>query len=296
MMKKLVSLLLILCLLLPAAALADTRATLNQRISTRSGPGTHYTEPGSFLKAGDVVTVRTRVWDDRNEIWWVQVEFSYKGEKIRAYTGSWRMNVNLNQVPIEQPLRSCTVIYDADAFAGPWYMGFMPWPDTIYAGTSATLYEVEDGYAHIECWNSRRQQMWRAWVPLYTLDCGYLYSSSDVTYPSNYGSSGSSYNGGYSGGSTSTGDDYSFVYGGATTSDQTFPIGEECRIQAVSGNARSGPGQEYELVTVVYRGDYYKIYDVQMASNGRNWYKIRVNGQYCWVSSGIVTIDGVMYY
>lgn len=295
MMKKLVSLLLVLCLLLPAAAMADTRATLNQRISTRTGPGTSYTEPGSFLKKGDVVTVRTKTWDSRNEIWWVQVEFTYQNTKIRAYTGSWRMSVNLNSVPEEYPLGSCTVTQTANAYAGPGY-GYKAWTDKVYSGTSATLYEVDSGYAHIECWNSQRQSWWRCWVPLYTLDCGYYYSDWDVTYPSDsnggyYGGYDDGYNSGYS-----SDDDYSFVYGGSTSGYQPFPVGETCRIQAVSGNARSGPGQEYELVTVVYRGDYYEIYAVQMASNGRNWYKIRVNGQYCWVSSGIVTIDGVMYY
>ena len=83
-MKKLTALMLTLCLLLPcAAALADSAiGRLNQQIATRSGPGTEYFEPGSFLRKGDYVTVHTKVWDSVNEIWWVQVEFTEGGWAI----------------------------------------------------------------------------------------------------------------------------------------------------------------------------------------------------------------------
>jgi len=44
------------------------------RLSTRSGPGTLYSDTGSFNNMKNVwVEVSHRAWDSRNEIWWVRV-------------------------------------------------------------------------------------------------------------------------------------------------------------------------------------------------------------------------------
>ena len=56
-------------------------AVLNSRLSTRTGPGTQYDEPGSFLKAGSEVTVLSKAYDTRNEIWWLQVSFREAGRE-----------------------------------------------------------------------------------------------------------------------------------------------------------------------------------------------------------------------
>ena len=56
---------------------AYVNATLNSRLATRTGPSTTYDEPGSFFSAGHNVTVLSRAYDTRNNIWWVQVEFIY---------------------------------------------------------------------------------------------------------------------------------------------------------------------------------------------------------------------------
>lgn len=265
-MKKLTALLLALCLMLAAsAALADTASgRLNQKIATRTGPGTSYFEPGTFLTAGDYVTVHTKVWDSRNEIYWVQVEFTSRGEKYRAYTGSWRMNVNLSNVPQERALGTVQVTSDADVFAGPGWE-YVMWNDTVYRGTVATLYEVENGYGLIECWNRNQGQYWRVWAPLYCLSCSGQYSSWDDTYPS-YGGN----NNGYS----------SKNYG-------SWPVGQICVITASGGNARSGAGTQYTSVGYVENGDRYTVLDTEKAWNGVTWYKINVNGRYGWISSGL---------
>ena len=94
---------------------ADVTGTLNQRLSTRTGPSTKYDEPGTFLRAGDRVTVLSKAWDDVNEIWWLQVEFRSGGEKYRAYTGLKRFSdVNINSIPEEYPLGSCTIGYEME--------------------------------------------------------------------------------------------------------------------------------------------------------------------------------------
>lgn len=277
MMKKLTALLLALGLLLgTTTALADTAwARLNQKIATRTGPGTHYTEPGSFLSQGDYVTVHTRVWDSRNDIWWVQVEFTSGGYRYRAYTGSWRMSVDLAQVPQERSLGTVRVTANTNVYAGPGW-DYKMWDNIVSSGTNATLLEVENGYGHIECWNSAKGRYWRVWAPLRSLSCYGQYSSYDDTYPSCGGSSGDdSYHDNYNGGYTSG------IY------DGSWPVGKVCVITSTSGNVRSGAGTSYRGVGYVNRGECYTILDTDVASNGVTWYQIYVDGRYGWISSGL---------
>lgn len=268
MMKKLTALFLALLMMCSVvSALADTAyGVLKQRIATRSGPGTNYFEPGSFLASGDVVTVHTKVWDSRNEIWWVQVDFYAGGERYRAYTGSWRMNVDLSRVPQERTLGAVRVLQDADVFAGPGW-DYVMWNDTVYGGTTGTLLEVEGGYGLVECWNSRRNQMWRVWIDLDQLSCRNQYSSWDDTYPN-------------VGGSYSSGSQNSW-------SSSVWPEGQVCRITANSGNARTGAGAQYSSVDTVWYGECYTILDTAVASNGVTWYKINLGSRYGWISSGL---------
>lgn len=285
MMKKLTAMLLILCMLLPLAANAEVWATLNQKMATRTGPGTKYTEPGTYFSSGKQVLVRSKVWDASNRIWWVQVEFtpSYGGDRIRAYTGAKRMNVDLSRVPEEYALQSCRVIEDADAFAGPWYDGFMPWSDTIYAGTTATLLEVENGFAHIECWNSWRGSMWRGWVKLSTLSCSNNYSHYGYY---GFADDNPSY-GYYEPQETKSPSTYYGSTGG-------YPVGWTCTIISSSAHARSGPGTQYDTAAYVHRGERYQILECTTGNTGKDWYKIYVGNAYqtyAWISSGLCTVD-----
>lgn len=258
-MKKLIAILLTLCLLTGSCAMADAAfGQLRQPIATRSGPGTEYFEPGTFLSRGDYVTVHTKVWDAVNEIWWVQVEFTEYGETYRAYTGAWRMSVDLRSVPEEVPLTTCTVIRDADVFAGPGW-DYVMWNDTVWRGTSATLLEVENGYGLIECWNDSWRQMWRVWAPLSCLNCWDWFTSHDDTYP-------------LTGGSFNRG---------------SFPVGRTCWINVDNGNARTGAGTEYPIVDMVYCGESYTVLDTARAANGVTWYMIHTRNGYCWISSGL---------
>ncbi len=273
-MKKLIALMTALCMLFSCTiALADTASgRLKQRISTRTGPGTNYTEPGSFLSAGNYVTVHTKVWDSVNEIWWVQVEFTYRQDKIRAYTGSWRMNVNLANVPTERVLGTVKVINDADVFAGPG-LEYMLWNETVYRNTWVTLLEVENGYGLIECWNNGENRYWRVWARMQDLSCASQYSIWDDTYP-DYGSPNVEY----------VDNDYYYDDGGYHVEEPDFG---DCRITVNYGNVRSGAGAEYRNLGTVYNGETYYIYDTERASNGVTWYKIWFNGAYGWISSGL---------
>lgn len=72
-------------------------------------------------------------------------------------------------------------------------------------------------------------------------------------------------------------------------------IGETCYIFDDGNNVRSGPGTEYEKIGQVNSGASFKIYDYKICLTGkvpRDWYKIYFNGQYGWISSGIVELHG----
>ena len=79
-------------------ALASLTVTTNQKLATRTGPGTQYDEPGTFLYAGASVTAVARAWDSYNEIWWVQVDFAEGSSRYRVYTGLKRLNVNIQNL------------------------------------------------------------------------------------------------------------------------------------------------------------------------------------------------------
>ncbi len=111
-------------------------ATLLMKIATRTGPGTGYTEPGTFLQAGDRVSVISKIYDEVNEIWWVQVEFSYNHQWYRAYTGAQRMSVDLTLVPTECALADL----DSRDEARNYYEGSLRYgPGTDYALMDYTL-------------------------------------------------------------------------------------------------------------------------------------------------------------
>lgn len=271
-MKRLFAMVVLLVVLLSATASASVLARVNQPIATRTGPGTYYTEPGTFLQAGDVVKVHSRVWDEVNEIWWVQVEFKDGYNVIRAYTGAWRMDVNLNAVPIEYPLQECTVMYPADAYAAPRFQGGLLWNDDILRSTVATLYQVDDGHGLIECWNDREGMLWRVWVDLDVLDCGQYYGGGSFFESEEY------LNNFYR-------DKYSDI-----PERNAYPIGRQCTITTSSGHVRAGAGTQYATVAYVKEHQVYTILDKAPGNTGKDWYRIYVDGVYGWISSGLVQV------
>lgn len=66
-------------------------------------------------------------------------------------------------------------------------------------------------------------------------------------------------------------------------------VGRTFRITTSSGRARNGAGTEYAYVETVHYGETYTILDVAKAINGTDWFKLKVSGRECWVSSGLGT-------
>ncbi|MBQ4435519.1 MAG: hypothetical protein II879_05425 [Clostridia bacterium] len=64
-------------------------------------------------------------------------------------------------------------------------------------------------------------------------------------------------------------------------------VGRTFRITTSSGRGRTGAGTENAYIETVHYGETYTILDVDYASNGVAWFKIKVSGTECWVSSGL---------
>lgn len=255
------------------------QATLRQVIASRTGPSTSYTEPGSFLRAGDVVTVRTKVWDERNEIWWVQVEFAWRDQLLRVYTGAKRLNVDLSRVPEEYALGEGSVITYTDAYAGPDAWAYRRWDNGVPRNTAVTLYEVENGYAHVEYWDSASWQNRRVWVPLsatnfagYYDAWGYWGSADDEPTMS----------------ITPTQTRSPSTYYGDTAG---YPVGEWCQVIASSAHVREWADTDAPTVGYVKQDQWYEILGCTTGSTGKDWYQIYVDGEYGWISSGLVVLQ-----
>ncbi len=143
--------------------------TLSMKLATRTGPGTQYDEPGSFLSAGKQVTVLSKAYDQRNEIWWVQVEFTASGATYRAYTGVKRFTgLNLNQIPEEKVIGTCSLNQSITGYYGPGY-NYKAIGKKVPAGVSCKIYGYAYGggsdFIQIEFYDSNQGRSRRAWIP-----------------------------------------------------------------------------------------------------------------------------------
>ena len=182
-MKRFLCLFIIL-VCIASAALADPRyvpadggyvsyssvwATSNQRIATRTGPGTQYDEPGSFYQAGTTVKVVSKAYDSSNGIWWVQVELTYNGSLYWVYTGVKRFdNLDLSRVPEETVIGHCrTPNYSLTGLYAPSESAASIGA-SIPAGTECDIYGYAYGeysdFIQIEFYDSYRGCYRRAWV------------------------------------------------------------------------------------------------------------------------------------
>lgn len=145
------------------------QCTLNAKLATRTGPGTTYDEPGSFLSAGKTVTVLSKAYDKNNEIWWVQVEFSENGKTYWAYTGVKRIDgLNLSNVPEEIVIGTCTTTSSTSGSYCPNDQKKTADQKAIPAGASCKIYGYVDGdsgdYILIEFYDTNLKCNRRTWV------------------------------------------------------------------------------------------------------------------------------------
>lgn len=168
-MKRFAALLLCAVLLVSAVSaqaaslITGVQAQLKMRLATRTGPSTNYTELGTYFSEGDWVTAVSRAWDKRNSIWWVQVEYTYRNEKYRAYTGLKRLDMSLTAVPEDVSRGFFTVGRNAYAWNGPGEDYNMP-NLTVPAGTYGEVWGEEYGYVQFEYYDESRKLYRRVWL------------------------------------------------------------------------------------------------------------------------------------
>jgi len=153
-------------------------ASLKMRLSTRSGPGTEYDEPGTFFNNNwqkQTVTVMGKHWD--GNIWWVLVDFTNGKQAYRVWTGLKRVNVNLDAVPeilsIGQGTVSATETRRGPGgsyAAGP---RINHWQDVV-------AYGWENGYVEVEYWDNGI--VYRVWVPESTVSIDAYIPGTDGEY------------------------------------------------------------------------------------------------------------------
>ena len=75
-----------------------------QKLATRTGPGTSYSEGGTYNVKDQYIKILSRAWDKPNGIWWVKCEIPYHGEIRVLWTGWKRFDhsvTNLEDIPID---------------------------------------------------------------------------------------------------------------------------------------------------------------------------------------------------
>ena len=149
--------------------------TLTSRAATRSGPSTNFDEPGSFFSSGDEVKAISKAWDATNRLYWVQIEFQYRGEWYRAYTTDSRVNVELSFIPDEpalgDPLETRRMAEKTRVYFGPGTQYKMYTVSTLHADNPVDIYAIENGWVQIEYTDYGLDDMprRRGWVPLNTV-------------------------------------------------------------------------------------------------------------------------------
>ncbi len=139
--------------------------TLTGRMATRTGPGNEYDEPGSFFQAGAQVQAFSKVYDHENELYWVQVEWVYSGEKMRGYTTSTRLDINVHLLPDDADPVDARIVNRTPNYYGPG-ADYRAHTDTIYEGQHGRIYAWVNGYAFFEWHDDYQNLERRAWIPM----------------------------------------------------------------------------------------------------------------------------------
>lgn len=185
---------LLLALFLSAADAAGYghNAYLKMALATRTGPGTWYDEPGTFFSRNyrdTSVKVLSKAWDDRNSIWWLQVEFYRNSTPYRAYTGLKRVDTDISDVPEEKVLGTAVTQRTAAAYWGPG-TEYAASPYDIPSGVSAAVLDIENNYAQIEFYDGRTADRSyarrRAWIRTDCLDGSWSTAHNSKDWESAY--------------------------------------------------------------------------------------------------------------
>ena len=137
-------------------------AWLNQKMATRTGPGTQYTEThGTLSQDTDIIVYQREL--DKGGVSWCLVEFMTRGGLVRAYTGEKRIETD-GMIPWGPSEPEWAVVgRETQAFFGPSAY-YKPSNRNVEAGTVVEVWGRENGYTLIEYLYTESQYI-RVWVP-----------------------------------------------------------------------------------------------------------------------------------
>lgn len=141
-------------------------AYLNQKMSLRSGPGTNYTELGTYGQNTHIVLYEREIG---GSVSWGMVEFRGNGGLIRAYTGMKRIDTDTADIPWANTVSYVSTLQsDTVPRRGPG-SEYASCNKTLPKGTRLTLYHEERGYVMADFYFPGDSKLTRAWIPSYTL-------------------------------------------------------------------------------------------------------------------------------
>ncbi len=177
-MKRKLAFLLAFMLLLSTAGFALAAYTpvttgLNMSVGTRSGPGTNYNELGTYFPdTWYNTTVKAYSKCRNNNVWWVQVEFTYRGMQYRAYTGEQRLKIGASQLPEEHQIGTGRITSAGRAYTGPG-TNYQQTTYTVPNGISVNVFDTENGYAQVEYYDGNTRYNRRFWVSMDSVSISY---------------------------------------------------------------------------------------------------------------------------
>ncbi len=142
-------------------------AKATQKLSTRSGPSTFYSETDTYQVIGEQIRIISRA-DDSDGVCWVQCDIPVGSTYRRLYTGLKRFDttyLDIRSVPLESPLDyRASVTKTTKAMYGPGGNYGTYGKLTVDKGQTVTIIAIEGDYAQVE-WKTSKSR-YRAWVPL----------------------------------------------------------------------------------------------------------------------------------
>jgi len=145
-------------------------AHLNQKMATRTGPGTKYTEDHGTVPMDTVITLFQQ--EMGSGVPWGMVEFRTRsGALVRAYTGMKRIEADETPPWAPSEPEYAVIHKKTRAYFGPGPQ-YMPAKKDLTAGASVEVWGDEQGYALIE-YRYTGSQYIRVWVPVTSLS-GYV--------------------------------------------------------------------------------------------------------------------------
>ena len=151
-MKRIIVLVLVLSVLmsLSVPSFAAVSGWLNQKMATRSGPGTKYSEELGVLSQDTEIVIINCV--TTNGTPWCLVEFRHNGKLTRCYTGLKRINTEYNAADLPQGAVDYTednLTKNTKVYYGPGN-NYNERKGSLSKGEKLRVFEVEGDWALVE--------------------------------------------------------------------------------------------------------------------------------------------------